>query len=63
MTFCTIITPNYIHYALALRESLLQFTKNMRFYIFISEISSDLKGKVESAYNNTHVLTPIELDD
>lgn len=36
ITYCTIITPNYIHYAVTLFESLIEFKKDIKFYIAIS---------------------------
>lgn len=34
---CTIITPDYLHYALALRESLIIYNHNLHFYILLSD--------------------------
>jgi 2-polyprenyl-3-methyl-5-hydroxy-6-metoxy-1,4-benzoquinol methylase len=37
LTFCTIITADYIHYALALNHSLLKFNKEALLKIFVSD--------------------------
>lgn len=36
-TFCTIITSNYLHFAVALHESLLQFNESIILHVFISD--------------------------
>lgn len=47
VTFCSIITPDYIHYVLALRDSLLQFDSEVQLYILTTQ--DDL-----SLNNDTH---------
>ena len=54
--FCTIITPNYIYYSLALRDSLVQFNNETRLYILISGNDNNLKQKIEIEYDNTFVI-------
>lgn len=55
--FCTIITSDYAHYALSLRQSLLATTnEDVALYIFVSERQSDIKEKIEVNYKNTFVL-------
>jgi hypothetical protein len=60
-SFCTIITPNYMPYALALRESLIEFNADTILYIFVSEYENGLKEHIEGNYSNTYVLYPDEL--
>jgi hypothetical protein len=55
-TFCTIITPDFLHYALALRESLLEYDSNIRLYILLSDVKEELKETVESKYSDTYIL-------
>jgi lipopolysaccharide biosynthesis glycosyltransferase len=54
--FCTIITNDYLHYALALRESLLSFNKQVKFYILVTDKDQELKEAVEKIYEGTVVL-------
>lgn len=54
--FCTIITPGYIPYALALRESLLSFQNDVQLYVMLSEREPSLREMVEAEYENTSVL-------
>jgi hypothetical protein len=51
--FCTIITADHIHYALALRKSLLGFGKNFSFHILVSGKERGWKKKIENKYDNT----------
>ncbi|MDR5589699.1 hypothetical protein [Christiangramia sp. SM2212] len=44
--FCTIITANYAHYALALHDSLIQFNRDIEFSVFISQ--GNLSETIES---------------
>jgi len=61
MVFCTIITSDYIHYALALRESLLQFQESVQLYILVSDVEAGLKEKVQTDYPQTYVIYPDEV--
>jgi lipopolysaccharide biosynthesis glycosyltransferase len=55
--FCTIITSDYLHYALSLRESLIRFNTEIKFYILVAENHSELKIEVEKKYSDTIVLS------
>src|SRR6188508_310217 len=55
--FSTIITPDYIYYALALRESLTRFNDRVIFYILITEKDVELKEKIEKKYPGTVILS------
>jgi lipopolysaccharide biosynthesis glycosyltransferase len=57
----TIITNDYIHYALALRESFIQFNNEIKFYILITEEDRELKEKIEKEYPDTVILFPGDL--
>jgi lipopolysaccharide biosynthesis glycosyltransferase len=48
-------------YALALRESLIEFNSDAILYIFVSDHGKDLKEHIEGNYSNTYVLYPDEL--
>jgi len=61
MNFCTIITPSYIHYALALRESLLAFQKEVSFFILVTELEPGFKEKIEQQYASTFVISAPEI--
>jgi hypothetical protein len=61
MIFCTIITSNYIHYALALRESLLQFNQDIQLYILVSDEKAGLKNMVQTDYPQTYIIYPDEV--
>ena len=51
--FCTIITADHIHYALALRKSLLDFGNDFNFHILIAGKERELKEQIENKYENT----------
>ena len=61
MNFCTIITPGYIHYALSLRESLLQFNQSVHFYILVSEFQAGLKERIEREFDKTYLIYAEEI--
>ena len=48
--FCTIITADYIHYALALYKSLLDFGKDVKLYVLISDGNEIVSTKIEEKY-------------
>jgi lipopolysaccharide biosynthesis glycosyltransferase len=54
--YVTIITPDYLHYALALRESLMRFNSEIKFYVLITEKDESLKTKVEKEFPGTTIL-------
>ncbi|KAA9036386.1 methyltransferase domain-containing protein [Ginsengibacter hankyongi] len=54
--FCTIITSDYIHYALALHKSLLDFGKNVKLYILISDRKEIVRTKIEEKYPGIFIL-------
>jgi len=54
-SFCTIITADHIHYALALRKSLLDFGSDFDFHILVSGNERALKDQIENKYKNTLV--------
>ncbi|MEP7170050.1 MAG: hypothetical protein ABI855_11820, partial [Bacteroidota bacterium] len=56
IAFSTIITPDYIHYALALRESLLKFDSAGNFYILVTEKDDKLKKDFEEKYPRLIIL-------
>jgi lipopolysaccharide biosynthesis glycosyltransferase len=56
----TIVTSDYIHYALALRESIFEFEENLDFIIFISDNDLNLKELVEDTFERTVVKTPAD---
>ncbi len=53
--FCTIITPDYINYALAARKSLLDVGNNVSFHILIAGERDELKEHIGSHYSGTSV--------
>jgi lipopolysaccharide biosynthesis glycosyltransferase len=53
--FCTIITPDYLHYALAVRASLLKFNSNFHFHILVSGRKEGLKQATEQQFDQTFV--------
>ena len=57
----TIITKDYIHYALALRESVIRFSEKVKFIIFMTEKDIDLKERIEKNYSGTVILFCDEL--
>ncbi|MEO5572120.1 MAG: glycosyltransferase [Bacteroidia bacterium] len=59
--FSTIITPDYIHYALALRESLIRFNTEINFFILVTEKDEELKEKIEKKYPGVTVFFGQEL--
>lgn len=52
----TIVTNDYIHYALALRESLIRFNDKIEFYILVTEKDTGLKEETEKIYPGTVIL-------
>lgn len=61
VAFCTIITADYIPFALALRESILAFSDEVSFHILIADEKTSLKAKIENEYPNTTISYPEEV--
>jgi hypothetical protein len=61
MVFCTIITANFISYALALRESLLAIHDHIKLFVLVTENGNDLKRKIEDEYPDITILFYDEL--
>ncbi|MEO5572119.1 MAG: hypothetical protein ABIT08_09235 [Bacteroidia bacterium] len=56
IAFSTIITPDYLHFALALRESLLKFNSGNNFYILVTGKDDILKEDTEKKYPGLVIL-------
>ncbi|MDP4286104.1 MAG: methyltransferase domain-containing protein [Bacteroidota bacterium] len=54
--FCTIITSDYIHYALALHKSLSDFGKDVKLYILMSDGKEIVSTKIEEKYPRIFIL-------
>jgi SAM-dependent methyltransferase len=59
--FCTIITTDYLHYALALKQSLDDFGESVQLYIFITNDNEKLKPLVEEKYPGTFIISTDEV--
>jgi hypothetical protein len=59
--FVTIITPDYLHYALSLRHSILDYYSDFNFVIYFTNENNDQKYYIESKFPNTLVLSPSDL--
>ena len=61
MNFCTIVSSNFVHYALNLRESLLCYNESVRIYILVSDFQEGLKERVETQFENTVLMFAEEI--
>lgn len=59
--FCTIITSDYIHYALALHKSLSHFGNDVKLYILISDGNEMVSRKIEEKYPGIFIVYSKEL--
>ena len=59
--FCTIITSDYIHYALALRKSLLDFGKDVKLYMLITDGNEIESTIIEEKYPGTFIVSSKEV--
>src|SRR5688572_24636684 len=53
--FCTIITPDYLHYALAVRASLLKFNSNFHFHILVTARQEGIREVTGPEYDQTYI--------